>query len=172
MARTIPVNKAVLVLNQNYEPLNVCNMRRAVVLLLKGKAETLENGRGEMRSAEAWFELPSVIRLGHMIKRPMLPPRLSRREVFVRDKHFCQYCEKQVPNLTLDHVVPRRAGGVHTWENVVSACVPCNLRKAGRTPEQAGMKLRRKPIRPPSRRYRDLGPYLTTREEWRKFVPA
>ena len=172
MARTIPANKAVLVLNQNYEPLNVCNLRRAIVLVLKGKAETLENGRGGYRSAEALFDLPSVIRLGHMIKRPMLPTRLSRREVFVRDKHFCQYCQKQVSNLTLDHVVPRRAGGVHSWENVVSACVPCNLRKAGRTPEQAGMKLLRKPIRPPSRRYRDLGPYLSTREEWRKFVPA
>ena len=73
MARTIPVKKAVLVLNQNYEPLNVCNLRRAIVLLLKGKAETLENGRGGMRSESALFALPSVIRLGHMIKRPMLP---------------------------------------------------------------------------------------------------
>ncbi len=172
MARTIPVNRAVLVLNQNYEPLNVCNLRRAIVLLLKGRAETLENGRGKMRSTTSLFDLPSVIRLGHMIKRPMLPPRLSRREVFVRDKHFCQYCGKQVPDLTLDHVVPRRAGGVHSWDNIVSACVPCNLRKAGRTPAQAGMKLMHEPKTPPSRRYRDLGPYLNVRDEWRKFVPA
>ena len=106
MARTIPAPKAVLVLNQNYEPLNVCNLRRAIVLLLKGKAETLENGRGDMRSASSLFALPSVIRLGHMIKRPMLPPRLSRREVFVRDKHFCQYCGKQFPR---PDVGPRRA---------------------------------------------------------------
>ena len=172
MARTIPAQKAVLVLNQNYEPLNVCNLRRAIVLLLKGKAETLENGRGDMRSASALFALPSVIRLGNMIKRPMLPPRLSRREVFVRDKHFCQYCGKQFPDLTLDHVVPRRAGGVHTWNNIVSACVPCNLRKAGRTPAQAGMKLLHEPKVPPSRRYRDLGSYLNVRGEWRKFVPG
>ena len=172
MTRLIALNRAVLVLNQNYEPLNVCNFRRAIVLLLKGKAETLENGRGEIRTASSFFELPSVIRLGHMVKRPMLPPKLSRREVFIRDAYLCQYCRKQSKELTLDHVMPRRLGGTHTWDNVASACVPCNLRKAGRTPAQAGMKLLTVPKAPPSKRFRDLGFYLEVRIEWRKFVPA
>jgi len=172
MSRSVPPKSAVLVLNQNYEPLNVCNTRRAIVLVLKGKAETLENGRGEIRSANALFALPSVIRLGQIIKRPMLPPRLSRREVFLRDKYVCQYCRRQSRELTLDHVIPRRLGGTHSWSNVVSACVPCNLKKAGRTPTQAGMKLLKELKVPPSRRYRDISPYLESREEWRKFVPS
>ncbi|MFQ5933279.1 MAG: HNH endonuclease [Dehalococcoidia bacterium] len=172
MGHTLVVQRAVLVLNQNYEPLNVCNFRRAVVLLLKGKAETLENGRGEIRTATTLFPLPSVIRLEYMIKRPLLARKLTRREVFMRDKYSCGYCGKQTKDLTLDHVIPRRLGGSHAWENVISACVSCNLRKAGRTPDQARMSLRRKPKSPPLRRYRDLQSYLEQRQEWRKFVPA
>lgn len=170
MTYSVSTRTAVLVLNQNYEPLNVCNFRRAVVLLLKGKAEILENGRGEIHTPSTLFILPSVIRLGYMIKRPLFPRRMSRREVFIRDSHTCQYCGKQTRNLTLDHVTPRRLGGTHTWDNVVSACAACNLKKAGRTPTQARMKLSRKPATPPLRRYRDLEEYLEAREEWKKFV--
>ena len=159
-------------LNQNYEPLNICNFRRAIVLLLKGKAEALANGRGEIRAATLLFPLPSVIRLGHLIKRPLLARRMSRREVFIRDRYICQYCRKETRELTLDHVIPRRLGGDHAWENVVSACVPCNRRKAGRTPAQAGMTLIRRPAVPPPNRYGTFQPYLDTRQEWRQFLPV
>ncbi|MEE9198905.1 MAG: HNH endonuclease [Dehalococcoidia bacterium] len=172
MSVSVVVHEVVLVLNQNYEPLNVCNFRRAVVLLLKGRAEALENGRGEIRTVTSFFPLPSVIRLGHMIKRPLLMRRMSRREVFVRDRYVCQYCGRETRDLTLDHVTPRRMGGTHTWQNVVSACEACNRRKAGRTPAQAGMALRRNPGTPPPNRYGNLQPYLETRQEWRKFLPS
>src|SRR5438067_5312009 len=138
----------VLVLNQNYEPINVCNARRAVVLLDRGKAEVLENGAGCLRSASAAFPLPSVIRLVYLIRRPRPQMRLTRREVFQRDRYTCQYCGLQGRDLTLDHVVPRHRGGKHTWENLVTACKACNHRKAGRTPAEARMKLLNEPHRP------------------------
>jgi len=142
------INNPVLVLNQSYEPLNICRVRRAIVLLYHGKAEMLENGLGSIHSADCVFQVPSVIRLAYMIKRPRPERRLTRLEVFNRDHYTCQYCGKETRQLTLDHVIPRYRGGQHTWENVVSACVPCNRRKAGRTPQEAGMRLIRQPSRP------------------------
>ena len=143
------INLPVLVLNQSYEPLNICRVRRAVVLLYQNKAEMLENGSGFIHSANCDFPVPSVIRLASMIKRPHRPERkLTRLEVFKRDQYTCQYCGKETRQLTLDHVIPRYRGGQHTWENVVSACVPCNRRKAGRTPEEAGMRLIHRPAPP------------------------
>ncbi len=165
------INFPVLVLNQNYEPLTVCRARRAVVLIYQGKAEMLENGVGFIHSARDTFALPSVIRLAGLIRRPYPKRKLTRFEVFNRDQHTCQYCGKQSRQLTLDHVVPRFRGGQHTWENVVSACVPCNRRKAGRTPQEAGMKLIHKPS-PPSRSPFLSIPYhyLSTQNEWRKYL--
>jgi len=165
------VNSAVLVLNQSYEPLNVCQARRAVVLLYRGKAELLEDGRGEIRSVSQAFPLPSVIRLIYLIKHHRAQCRLSRLEVFSRDRFVCQYCGRETRQLTLDHVIPRHQGGQHVWENVVSACIPCNHRKAGRTPEQARMRLIRQPRAPGERGY--LIPYhcLRHHQEWHKYVP-
>ena len=163
-------NAPVLVLNQNYEPLNVCRARRAVVMLYGGKAEVLENNSDIMHSPSMAIRVPSVIRLIYLIKRPRMQRRLSRREVFIRDNYTCQYCSKETRDLTIDHVVPRFLGGEHTWENLVSACKTCNQRKAGRPPEKAGMKLKRKPFVPPPRSY-----YLTfhlpdTHPEWQKYL--
>ena len=124
------LNLPVLVLNQNYEPLAVCRARRAVVLLFQGKAEMLENGVGFVHSAYEIFALPSVIRIDRMIKRPRRERKLTRFEIFNRDHYTCQYCGKETRQLTLDHVIPRYRDGQHTWENVVSACVSCNRRKA------------------------------------------
>ena len=123
------ISSPVLVLNQNYEPLNICTVRRAVVLLGVGKAETLENAEGEISTASYAIPIPSVIRLMYLIRRPVLQRRLSRREIFLRDKFTCLYCGRETKQLTLDHVVPRYRGGAHTWENVVSACITCNHRK-------------------------------------------
>jgi 5-methylcytosine-specific restriction endonuclease McrA len=163
---------SVLVLNQNYEPLNVCNARRAFVLLDKGKAEVLEHAEGHLRTAYKAFPRPSVIRLIYMIRRPRPQMRLTRREVFVRDRYTCQYCGKQTRDLTIDHVVPRHAGGRHTWENLVSACRSCNHRKAGFTPAEARMALLTEPRRPPASSYYIFYHYLESQELWRKFIPG
>ncbi len=166
------INFPVLVLNQNYEPLNICRVRRAVVLLYRGKAEMLENGIGFIRSASDVFSVPSVIRLANMIKRPRPERKLTRFEVFNRDQYTCQYCSKETRQLTLDHVIPRHQGGQYTWENMVSACVSCNRHKAGKTPSEAGMRLIQQPTRPhgnvlfyiPHR-------HLKIKHEWQKYLP-
>ena len=160
----------VLVLNQNYEPLNVCNVRRAIVLLGRAKAELLVNGRGEIHSPRMSFSAPSVIRLTYLVRRPLVQRRLSRRDVFVRDKYLCQYCGKESRTMTLDHVVPRFRGGAHAWENVVTACIPCNHRKAGHTPKEAGMRLLREPQAPRPNPYY-LFQARSLEEEWLQFMP-
>ena len=164
------INAPVLVLNQNYQPLNVCNARRAVVLIGLGKAELMSNGRGNIHTITQTVPVPSVIRLFHMIKRPLLRRRLSRRSVFYRDSFACQYCGRQTRTLTLDHIIPRSKGGPHVWTNVVSACIPCNHRKAGSTPAEANMRLRRKPGPPRPDPYA-LFRQRTILEEWRPFIP-
>ncbi len=165
-------NFPVLVLNQNYEPLNICRARRAVMLLYRGKAEMLENGSGFIHTASNTFPLPSVIRIIYMIKRPRPKRKLTRLEVFNRDHYTCQYCGKETRQLTFDHVIPRHQGGEHTWENVVSACVHCNRHKAGRTPEQANMRLLNHPRPPQGNPYFYIPyHYLRTQTEWQKYLP-
>ena len=166
------INYPVLVLNQSYEPLAVCRARRAVVLIFEGKAEMLENGVGFIHSARQTFPLPSVIRLEYLIKRPHRARKLTRFEIFNRDRFTCQYCGKQTRQLTLDHILPRYRGGKHTWENVVSACVACNRRKAGRTPQEAGMKLLRPPSLPSGSPFFNVPyHYLQNQDEWHKYLP-
>ncbi|MEW6033528.1 MAG: HNH endonuclease [Chloroflexota bacterium] len=164
------VDLPVLVLNQNYEPLNICRVRRALVLMLRGKAEALENGYGMLHCSLGFFDLPSVVRLVYMVKRPRLRRRITRAEIFSRDKYTCQYCGRETRDLTLDHVLPRRRGGQHKWENVVSACPPCNHRKAGRTPVEAGMYLVRPPQPPRDGDFFIPYHYLRSRQEWQKYV--
>ncbi|MEE9583790.1 MAG: HNH endonuclease [Dehalococcoidales bacterium] len=165
------INRPVLVINQSYEPLNLCQVRRAIILLLQGKADMLENGLGFIHSANDVFPIPSVIKLAYMIKRPRPERRLSRLGVFHRDRHTCQYCGKESGQLTIDHVIPRYQGGQHTWENMVSACVPCNRHKAGRTPQQARMKLARQPSPPHSDIPFYIPPHLKALSEWQKYLP-
>ncbi len=166
------IHSAVLVLNQNYEPLNVCNARRAFVLVDCGKAEVLEHGEGGIPTPNDIYPLPSVIRMIYLIKRPRPKMRLSRREVFNRDRHTCQYCGRQTRELTLDHVVPRHRGGRHDWENLVSACKKCNHRKAGRTPREAQMRLGREPFAPRITSYYVVYRHLNGQDGWRKFLPG
>lgn len=163
---------AVLVLNQNYEPLNVCHVRRAIVLVLRGKAEVVENASAFFHSTSRAMQLPSVIRLVNYIRRPRPRVRLSRKEVFARDGWSCVYCGKSSHDLTIDHVIPRHRGGPHTWENLVSACKVCNHRKAGRTPTEARMQLRCPPGEPRVGIYHTFLPYLANQIGWRKFVPG
>jgi len=167
------INLPVLVLNQNYEPLNICRVRRAVVLLNRRKAEMLENGSGFIHTTADIFPIPSVIRLAYMIKRPRPKRKLTRLEIFNRDHYTCQYCSKETHQLTLDHVLPRYRGGTHTWENVVSACIPCNRHKAGRTPSEAGMKLTHPPAPPHEGSFFYIPHHsLQTQSEWRKYLPS
>lgn len=164
------LNAPVLILNVNFEPLHVSNTKRALGLLLSGKAELIMNGRGTIRTNTAVFEIPSVIRLSYMIKRPRMRVNLTKREVLRRDNYTCQYCGRQTKQLTIDHIVPRHAGGGNEWRNLVAACQNCNRQKGGRTPEQANMRLRRPPFEPkPSAMYL-FGHYLPHRDEWEPFL--
>jgi 5-methylcytosine-specific restriction endonuclease McrA len=136
-----------LLLNASFEPLCVVSARRAVVLVLKEKAEILERNCAEFRSERQVIPAPSVIRLVHFVRVPFrtrVP--LSRRAVFARDGHRCQYCNRNAENI--DHVVPRSKGGTHSWENVVASCRQCNARKEDRLLDEAGLRLRRAPRAP------------------------
>jgi 5-methylcytosine-specific restriction endonuclease McrA len=136
----------VLVLNATYEPINVCTVRRAVVLLLKEKAEVIERAEWGLHSANTTIPRPMVIRLVSYVRVPRDPHRrkITRRAVFARDNWTCQYCGSR-GNLTVDHVIPRSKGGGSTWDNIVASCAPCNRRKGNALPRQAGMQLTRQP---------------------------
>jgi 5-methylcytosine-specific restriction endonuclease McrA len=136
----------VLVLNASYEPLNVCSVRRAVVLILKEKAEMLEQGERALHSENITFPHPVVIRLITYVRVPRdrAKRRITRRAVFARDSWTCQYCGT-TSHLTVDHVIPRSRGGPSDWENIVTSCAPCNRRKGNRTPVETGVHPRRKP---------------------------
>ena len=139
----------VLVLNSSYEPLNVCTVRRAIVLLLKEKAEMLETGSRHLHSESLTLPQPLVIRLVTYVRVPRdaTRRRITRRAVFARDSWTCQYCGR-TSHLTVDHVMPRSRGGRSIWENIVTSCAPCNRRKGDRTPVEVNMHPRHKPKAP------------------------
>jgi len=160
----------VLVLNQNYQPLNICDIRRAVKLLGKGKAQSVEESGDYIYTVSDIFERPDVIRLMYMVKRPLQRRKMSRNEIFARDNHSCQYCGTEKRDMTIDHIQPRCDGGKHTWTNIVTACKICNHRKAGRTPQQAGMRLRNKPYEPRPNPYSFLK-IQSPKKTWLPYVP-
>ena len=160
----------VLVLNANYEPLNVSTTRRAIGLIISEKAALIMNGRGYIRTVSDKFPCPSIIRLEKMIKRPRPEIKLNKQEVFRRDNHTCQYCGSQNGTLTLDHVIPRRLGGKHTWDNLITACASCNHRKGGRTKKEANMYLKSKPVAPSASARYIFGKYIKNSEEWIPFI--
>jgi len=139
-----------LLLNATYEPITVIGWRKAITLLLLQKAEALAHYDNEIRSAQRSFQLPAVVRLQRRVPWRKPTVRFNRRHVFARDDHVCQYCGQKKPasSLTFDHVIPRCHGGKTNWTNIVTACMDCNHAKGGRTPEQASMKLRRRPFTP------------------------
>ncbi len=137
-------------MNLSYEPLKVIDWRKAITLLCLGKVEVIEEYGRDIRSVSVTIRLPSVVRLLRLVKRPKSPVRFSRRNIYARDRHRCQYCGRRFPteDLTYDHVLPRSRGGRTEWKNIVTCCVTCNRKKGGKTPEEAGMRLVRKPSRP------------------------
>ncbi len=164
------MNEPVLVLNANFEPIHVCNTRRAVGLILAGKAGMVMNGRGTIQTIRAAIPRPSVIRLEQMIHRPRPRVKLSRREVFRRDNYTCQYCGRHTGELTLDHVLPKHLGGEHSWTNVVAACPGCNHRKGGRRLEEVHMTLLKTPHQPPANATYLFGRHLYENVEWGQFI--
>lgn len=160
----------VLVLNANYEPLNICTTKRALGLMMMGKASLLENGRGFVHTPSQAFPRPSVVRLSYMVHRPHPRVKLNKREIFRRDEYTCQYCGKRTTNLTIDHVVPRHRGGRHSWENLVASCPACNRRKGGRTPLEAGMGLLKRPQEPPPSAEYIFGHLLDQFSEWETYL--
>lgn len=163
----------VLVLNASYEPINICGIQRAIVLLLKGAARAEEFTQNYLRSPSIMVQAPSVIRLVHYVKIEYQKTYISKRNIFIRDQFTCQYCGKQFDSseLTLDHILPQSRGGKDIWENIVTACRKCNIKKANKTPFEAGVKL----LKPP----RPFGAYYFLQwvrfkgkdnEQWRKYL--
>jgi 5-methylcytosine-specific restriction endonuclease McrA len=163
----------VLVLNATYEPINVCTLRRATVLLLKEKAELLERRDGELHSEWLTMERPDVIRLVSYVRVPREAHRrrITRRAVLARDSWTCQYCGSTKTGLTVDHVIPRSRGGESVWENIVTACASCNRREGNRLPKEIEMHPRKRPKAPgPSVFIQVASPSIPA--AWQQYLPA
>jgi 5-methylcytosine-specific restriction endonuclease McrA len=176
----------VLVLNRSYLPIHVTSVRRAFALIYRDVARAVDeeyqtfdfeqwhhvDGEPAIGTAKGPIRVPRVILLVTYDRIPKRQIRYSRVNVFARDKHTCQYCGARPPRseLNLDHVVPRSMGGKTTWDNVVASCVECNRRKGGRTPQQARLRLRRKPSRPRWTPLMNLAISHSRHEEWRPFL--
>jgi len=142
------LNKIVLVLNANYSPLDICNAKRAICLFFMEKVDILETYKLMVHSPSLELSLPSIIKLKGFVKFNSLNVAMSRKNILLRDKYQCQYCGHKYNSLSLDHVIPKERGGGDNWDNLVTACQPCNRKKGNRTPEEADMLLRRPPRKP------------------------
>jgi len=179
----------VLILNRSYLPIHVTSVRRAFSLLYQGIARAV-NEQYQTFDFDSWSDLsvsvndesigmvnrairvPRVILLVSYDRIPKRHVRFSRYNIYARDKSTCQYCGRKLPRheLNLDHVIPRSLGGMSTWENVVCSCHECNRRKGGRTPEDAGMALLYKPVRPKWTPFMQETFNLTRYREWLPFL--
>jgi 5-methylcytosine-specific restriction endonuclease McrA len=163
----------VLVLNATFEPINVTAVRRALVLVLKGVAQAEETTHTHVHSTSRSVAVPSVIRLLSYRHIPQQSRALSRKNILLRDRNTCQFCGNSFPaaELTLDHVMPRSRGGRSSWENLVACCYSCNNSKGDRTPEEAGLKLQRRPRPFTLHTSRQLMRLIGHRDEkWRKYL--
>lgn len=138
----------VLLLNGNYEPLTICSVQKAIILLFMGKAEIVGTATGKrIHSAHASMPFPSVVRLCEYVHIPFKKVILSRKNILRRDGHMCQYCGARAA-LTVDHIVPKSRGGEDSWENLITACIRCNNRKGSMSLDESNMHLRSRPIKP------------------------
>lgn len=167
------MSQDVLVLNSDYEPLNVCNTRRAMALMFLGKVDVLHHDCRVVRSVSETHRVPSVVRLKSHVRRPSPQIRLSRRSILARDNYTCQYCGQKGGELTVDHVLPRRLGGPNTWDNLVCCCRVCNTRKGDKTLQQLGLTLRSQPRKPKYVPFISLTKFVsgTRNEVWRDYLP-
>ena len=160
--RKVPESK-VLVLNTTFLPINICSWKRAMILVFKGKAESVENSKKYVNSGR--YILPLVIKLRGYIPIPYNGVVYTRKNVFLRDNYICQYCRKS-NNLTIDHVIPTSRGGEDSWENVVTCCVRCNNKKGDKLTEEANMKLVSIPYKPPSGLYLQVTRQTSVPSSW------
>lgn len=142
------LNRSVLVLNTNYTPLTICTARRAICLDYLEKVDILESYGEQVHSPSVSLHLPSIVKLRDFVNFNSMSVALSRRNILLRDNHNCQYCATISGPFTIDHIVPKERGGSDAWENLVTACQPCNRTKGNRTPEEANMPLKRHPRKP------------------------
>ncbi len=168
------MNHEVLVLNSDYEPLNICNIRRAMNLVFLGKVDVLHEDSVVLHTVSRAYRSPSVVRLKCHVKRPRPELRLSRRSVLARDNYICQYCGHMGHDLTVDHVVPKRLGGPTAWDNLVCCCKRCNTRKGDKTLAQAGFTLRQHPRKPQYVPFISLTKFISgaRNEVWRDYLPV
>ncbi len=189
------LNQQVLVLNRLWQAVNVCSVRRALTLLFEQHAEVVDgDGQGDFKTYDfrQWrhfsqnsrhddetigtiafkLRIPRVIRLMVFDRLPKKEVKFTRHNIFERDKNTCQYCGGVFDrkDLNLDHVIPRDRGGPTTWENIVCSCIPCNTRKANRTPAEAGMRLVRKPKRPKWRPFIQVNFGAPVHDSWKHFL--
>lgn len=186
------LERPVLVLNRLWQAINVCSVERALSLLFTGHAQVVYQGAQgfntygfrewcdlppseeveRVHSVSIRIPIPRVILLLFFDRMPSKDVKFTRQNVFERDKNTCQYCGQKLErkDLNLDHVIPRQHGGLTTWTNVVCSCIPCNSRKANRTPEQAGMLLIRKPKKPKWRPFLHVQFHKPLDHSWRHFV--
>lgn len=163
------MNTQVLLLNQSYEPLQICNMRRAVILIFLGKAHSVEQYDDEIRSISYSMQMPAVIRIYNYINLPRNSIVLTRKNILKRDSLSCQYCGTKSSPLTVDHITPKVKGGKDSWENLTTACVSCNNKKGNRTLREANLKLLSKP-RVPNRITFIQRFVRTPIKEWRPYL--
>ena len=187
------LNENVLVLNRLWQAINVCTVERAFMLLYMGHAEVVLEESGDFQTFDfhEWREfsqghhgedvvhtvsfkirIPRVILLLFFDRLPHKEVKFTRHNIFERDHNTCQYCGKHFDRreLNLDHIVPRDRGGTTTWENIVCACIPCNTRKANRTPTEAGMHLVKKPKRPKWRPFVNVTIASVAHDSWKHFL--
>ena len=173
LRRASLMQEPVLVLNATYEPINVCTLRRAAVLLLKEKAELLEQRNGDaLHSEHVTLKRPDVIRLVNYVRIPREAHRrkITRRAVLARDSWTCQYCGSTKSGLTVDHVIPRSRGGTSTWENIVAACASCNRKKGNRMPREINMHPKNAPKPPaPTVFIQVASPKIP--DNWQQYLP-
>jgi 5-methylcytosine-specific restriction endonuclease McrA len=191
---SLVLTQQVLVLNRLWQAVNICSVRRALSLLFEGHAQVVQgdlHGDFKTYTFDQWRDLsqaipedeslgtvsfrmriPRVILLGVFDRLPKKEVKFTRHNIFERDSNTCQYCGGVFDrrDLNLDHVVPRYRGGPTQWDNIVCSCIPCNTRKANRTPAEAGMRLIRKPKRPKWRPFVQVNFGAPIHESWRHFL--
>ena len=167
------LSSRVLVLNATYEPIHICNVRRAIVMIFKGIAVMQEPALFVLRSVNASTTAPSVIRLIHFVHLPYRKKLASKNNILIRDRYLCQYCGKPLKSheITLDHIVPKSRGGESNWENLAACCPRCNVRKGSRLPEEAGLTLIKDPRKGSAYHFIHLlRHYGSVDEKWKKYL--
>jgi 5-methylcytosine-specific restriction endonuclease McrA len=165
--------ESTLLLNTTFEPISVLSWKKAVTLVFLGKVEVLKEYERVIRGVSLTMKQPAVVRLLRLVRNNHVNVKFSRRNIFLRDDHTCQYCGKKAEpkSLTWDHLIPRSRGGEAEWTNIVTSCIECNLKKGDKLPEEAGMHPQRRPARP--NRFYMLTLLVDTRvmpDYWKDYV--